>query len=897
MLVLCARDGPASRTKIRRSGLNQPFVVRFDYRDMIPVRLSVRNFLCYRENVPTLDFQGIHVACLCGSNGHGKSALLDAITWCLWGESRAKTQDALISYGAEEMRVELEFVARDTSYRVIRSRSRGGGRRRQGSTDLQFQVLGDLEQARPIPGNNIRETQARIEQTIGMDYDSFVNSAFLLQGRADEFTNKTPADRKAVLAKILGLDDYDRLQELAKKHLDENKTGAAEMEGSLTRLVRDIEAIGDPAQELDQIKVHLDAIDRQADDNRRVVDELRAKVTELERRRDQSAELQGQIEAHRREIQQVEMASAAGQERINHYLKLTGDVDAIRAGAGRLAKARERLDLLEATRSRFDRLTEHENRLLRAIEGSRSMLEGQVKQLIHRVEVELPPKANAEDELIEQRERAHAHLESLEEEKTRVVAGQDKLNKLSTVIGEAQGAAERYRLEGLALRSKLELLDHSSREGAGAVCPLCQTSLGGDGCGRLAQTYQKDIAEKRNLYRQNQASLQRLEAGKADLGKDVDQQQKALTTALREGDARIQRLELLVRESREAQSELAQVKSQLEIVRTSLESKAFAQAEHSALETVREQIKSLGYSEEERQQCYADTRALQPFEQQLASLSQAQDNLPAEEESLTSIRELLERRRDDLKLVQQRRQADEEAISQLPLWQQRLAEAEVVQSRIQDSRQAAIARQGWLEGERQRLLNLRGEVAKDEARLAVYREDEGIYQELMTAFGRQGIQAMLIETVVPRLEEEANVLLGRMTDNRMHVKMETQRERRSGQGDPIETLQINVSDELGPRSYEMYSGGESFRVNLALRIALSKVLAQRMGAPLPTLFIDEGFGSQDAAGRERILDVISAIEDDFDKIIVITHLEELKDAFPVRIEVQKEETGSTFWIS
>ena len=366
---------------------------------------------------------------------------------------------------------------------------------------------------------------------------------------------------------------------------------------------------------------------------------------------------------------------------------------------------------------------------------------------------------------------------------------------------------------------------------------------------------------------------------------------------MREGDARIQRLELLVRESREAQSELAQVKSQLEIVRTSLESKAFAQAEHSELETVREQIKSLGYSEEERQQCYADARVLQPFEQQLASLSQAQDNLPAEEESLTRIHELLERRRDDLKLVQQQRQADEETISQLPLWQQRLAEAEVVQSRIQDSRQAAIVRQGWLEGERQRLINMRGEVLKDEARLAVYREDEGIYQELMTAFGRQGIQAMLIETVVPRFEEEANTLLGRMTDNRMHVKMETQRDRRSGQGDPIETLQINVSDELGPRSYEMYSGGEAFRVNLALRIALSKVLAQRMGAPLPTLFIDEGFGSQDAAGRERILDVISAIEDDFDKIIVITHLEELKDAFPVRIEVQKEETGSTFWIS
>ncbi len=82
-----------------------------------------------------------------------------------------------------------------------------------------------------------------------------------------------------------------------------------------------------------------------------------------------------------------------------------------------------------------------------------------------------------------------------------------------------------------------------------------------------------------------------------------------------------------------------------------------------------------------------------------------------------------------------------------------------------------------------------------------------------------------------------------------------------------------------------------------MRIALSKVLAQRVGAPLPTLFIDEGFGTQDGAGRERIMDVISSIQDEFDKIIVITHLEDLKDMFPARIEVQKNGDGSTLWLS
>jgi exonuclease SbcC len=90
----------------------------------------------------------------------------------------------------------------------------------------------------------------------------------------------------------------------------------------------------------------------------------------------------------------------------------------------------------------------------------------------------------------------------------------------------------------------------------------------------------------------------------------------------------------------------------------------------------------------------------------------------------------------------------------------------------------------------------------------------------------------------------------------------------------------------------MFSGGEAFRVNFAIRLALSRVLAQRAGARLQTLVIDEGFGSQDAIGRQRLVEAINMVQSDFARILVITHLEELKDAFPSRIEVEKASTGS-----
>jgi exonuclease SbcC len=184
------------------------------------------------------------------------------------------------------------------------------------------------------------------------------------------------------------------------------------------------------------------------------------------------------------------------------------------------------------------------------------------------------------------------------------------------------------------------------------------------------------------------------------------------------------------------------------------------------------------------------------------------------------------------------------------------------------------------------------EVTKQEKSRLLHQalNEENIYKELAEAFSKKGIQALLIEQALPEIEIEANRLLAKMTDNRMSLRLETQRETKKG--DTIETLDIKIADELGTRNYEMYSGGEAFRIDLALRIALSRLLIRRAGASLPILIVDEGFGTQDSSGRERLVDAISSIQDDFEKIFVITHLEELKDRFPVLINVTKTANGS-----
>ena len=183
---------------------------------MIPLSLRLRNFMSYGEHVPPLDFTPITTACLTGDNGHGKSALLDAITWALWGQTRAKSIDDIVRLGQDECEVEFAFDLEGDRYRVLRKRSL---RTRSGLSALELHGFDPATRSyRALSGNSIRETEAKIAHILHMNYDTFVNSVFILQGRADEFTTRRPGERKRILSEILGLSVFDELQTRARIH-------------------------------------------------------------------------------------------------------------------------------------------------------------------------------------------------------------------------------------------------------------------------------------------------------------------------------------------------------------------------------------------------------------------------------------------------------------------------------------------------------------------------------------------------------------------------------------------------------------------------------------------------------------------------------------------------------
>ena len=861
---------------------------------MIPLKLTLSNFLCYRENVPPLNFNGVHVACICGSNGHGKSALLDSITWALWGKARGKVQDEMISYGADECRVELDFSSRDENYRVIRSHGRGGRRRRGGASDLQLMIL-DGDAARPITGDMIRETQARIDQTVGMDYDTFINSAFLVQGRADEFTNKTPTERKAVLSKILGLETYDKLQIRAREGNSWAENTVKISEGNVDRLRRELDQLVAPTAELKTVETTLFNANKDLEEQKVKTSALRDQVTELRRQQASLEKSSERMVVLAKEAEQFESAHKVSQQQVVAFEKLISQASTIREGSAQLTAARNAFARLEEAGQTFDELERLRVSTSARIDLKRTQLESQIQQISTDIESRLNPKIQELEQIQTNQILLQEQGPEFDERATVLARERENLQGISIQIGQLQSALERSVSEGKDLAAKKELLEGAN--GQDPICPLCRTPLREDGCVRLVETFETDIESKREEYRTISARVKILQGEASELENRLPQQELALNQAQTNWQVELQQLEQQLKDSQQARLELEEATPRLKTMRITLADNSFAAEDSAQLKRLEEQIKELDYDPATRQQMFRESQNLEAFAQQEQLLEQAEAGLPGAKDAEEQNSALAARRREELTEMETQAAKTKGALARLTTLEAEFTQEEQLEREIGVRVQQSIDRQGYLRGQVERQESLADELRSETARLNALQDEQSIYQELAVAFGRQGVQAMLIETVVPRLEDETNLLLGRMTDNRMNVKLETQRDRASGNGDPRETLDIIVSDELGPRGYEMFSGGEAFRVNLAMRIALSKVLAQRTGAPLPTLFIDEGFGTQDAIGRERILDVISAIGNDFEKVLVITHLDDLKEAFPVSIEVLKDVNGSTFWIN
>ncbi len=785
------------------------------------------------------------------------------------------------------MEVALTFAAGEATYRMVRKHSKGGGRRGAARmVDLQA-ATGDGY--RSLTEGSVAETEAQVQRLLRMSYDTFVNSAFLLQGEADRFTTSKPAQRKETLADILGLSLYERLQDRAKERV-------REYDAQLLRNQLDREAT---AREL----ANRPEVEQALDDARRMPEGLaphlsvaraeeaavEARVASLERVQEEADRLREAVGQRAAEAERLEAQAEQARERAARYGNVLERRAEILDGAGRLVAGQQRLAELGEAQQQDASLERRATELEYAIAQEADRLASEADRLRDRTERELRPR-------VERGRAAQATLrdsaqadEGIVRQREGVLARRAELDAAVRAVERLEADNQRLDAELAELRGGYRML----REGE-THCPLCGTPLGADGLAHLRQERERQGRERRAQFDDNGRELAALVPKRAHMEAALAEAEAALERAQRDHAAKKAALEREVEEGLAASAELASLAPGLDALARRMADEDFARDERESLAGLGEQRAQLAYDPAMHVEVRETARALEAYAELARDLRDAEERLPQEQAALAEFTSLAAARRGEAQEAQ-RRLAD---------IARQLEDAPALRAELDaksGERRALEARVAELQGE-ERLHSLQLEqMAAREAELAVLQQSQvelqaakTSYGVLVDAFGRGGIQALLIEAALPELEAQANDLLARLTDHRMTLSLETQRQNR--RGDVSETLEIRIADELGTRSYELFSGGEAFRIDFALRVALAKLLASRAGAPLRTLFIDEGFGTQDPSGRERLVEAIQIIQDEFDLILVVTHIEEMKEAFPVRIDVSKDDTGSSLQV-
>ncbi|MFN3387212.1 MAG: AAA family ATPase, partial [Candidatus Thermochlorobacter sp.] len=444
---------------------------------MIPKRLCLKNFLSYGEKPCELNFDQFHVACIVGKNGAGKSSLLESIAWCIWGESPRGKNKEVIRQGARQAQVEFEFEQNEQLYRIVRT-ARHSKRNVTQRVDF-FYWDAESERFKPLSDKKITETEKRISKVVGMSYDTFINSVFLLQGRSNEFTVQDAARRKEILAEILQIGRYAEIAECAKERRRQLEQKDTQLKLYLELLGRELEEEPKINQDLAAAQARLSELVQQKE---KLDDELAQCEKELEALKQKEIDLATEsahlrnIETRAKEcqkqIEEQEREKSILTEKLSKREQVEQDVK-------EYERLKAELDALESVAEQYHRLRERLHNTQSQIQLARQKLEQEIKIEQQRFEALKKEEARYQNE-INRKHEAQVELAQLREKLNtlqEMIADLPKLRRDAEELAKESGTIAAKVQSCKQQMSEIEKKGKAFKELKETNCPVCHSEL------------------------------------------------------------------------------------------------------------------------------------------------------------------------------------------------------------------------------------------------------------------------------------------------------------------------------------------------------------------------------------------------------------------------------------
>lgn len=807
---------------------------------MRPERLEMRGLASFRD-ATTLDFDGADLFVLAGPTGAGKSSVIDAIVFALYGSvpryDDRRLVAPVITQGQLEARVRLTFSVEGRRYaatRVVR-RTRTGATTKEARLE-QLTATDDGDHAEVLAGT-ADELTSQVEQLLGLTFDHFTKTVVLPQGDFQEFLHAKPKDRQDLLVELLDLDVYRRVAQAARRRAE---AADARVVALLDRL--DTELAGATEEAVAEAARAVERLERA----QRLVDEATPELARLE-------------EAGRERRRE---ATGAG-ERLS-TLRTLQPPDGVAAVADRIDAADR--SVTEAARALEEATAAREG----AEEAAGALPDAAVVRSVLELETEAAELRRRRADAVGGHERAVTARQ----------AATDRLEEATRALEEATAAVRDVERRHLAHALAVDLE-------VGGECPVCRTTV----TELPPVSADEDVERARAAQAAADAARREAEAALRATERTATQAESSLeglTTQLERLDTRLASARAELPEPQVATAEIERLGVRLEEV--SREAAAAVRAERDArlaLEAARRERTELDRTVE------AAWEEVDRARMAVASLDPPtvdRDDLAGAWSTLVAWREELEPR-----LVEAAEGAEAAIGEAVAAYRKRLGELRdaVAELGVEDARaelgQLDRAVSAALASASGTLERLRGDVeAATRARREVdeAKREREVARSLGQHLNARNFEQWLLNRALKRLVVGASAILRDLSDGRYSL-------------DVAEDGAFLVVDHLSAderRPAKTLSGGETFLASLSLALALAEhvaELAAEGSARLEALFLDEGFGTLDAETLDTVAAAIEELGARGRMVGIITHVRDLAERIPVRFEVRRTASSST----
>jgi exonuclease SbcC len=793
------------------------------------MRLNSLRLLNFRQHADShIEFHD-GLTGIIGANGSGKTTILEAIAWALYGQDAARGKKETIRWmragAGAKVRVELEFELGGHRYRVVR-----------GLTQAELYLDGSDA---PI-ANSLTGVTDVLRRRLGMSRDEFFNTYFTGQKELDVMAAMAPSERAQFLSRVLG---YERLRVAQRLVKDRARLLGAESAGVRTTMpdAPSIERVhAEASQRLTQA---TDRATRSAECRAQAMGVLADVVPRWLAAQQEREQLQEALSELR--VAESEASSyARDAERVGREL---ADIAAAEAELEPLATELVPLAALSEELQRLDQLAREDGRRQAMLETERG-LDDEVRRLRERhTKIETAPRLEEDVTLELEQRRALLELIEGELEAKRTEWVRDRQ--------EAETKHVALRQQYADVKDNRERLVATGEEGE---CPTCERPLR-DHYHLVLEHFDEQMDALVADGRYFKSRLEQLDEMPPEI-REIDERRRATFDDVSKLERRLTKVQLAVQE-------LAQLSRDLQAKETRY---AQVTADRVALPSGYDAARRAAVERELQRLRPLDARATRLATQleRRGALESERDRAAAGMTAAQTRVEASSARRDVLSFSEQRyadlRARHERAASEL-----RTAELDAVAAAgEQTGAHAAVARAA----------QAREELERARATLDALDRQKRLHDELDRAY--TDLRTDLNVQLRPEMSELASAFLAELTDAR-YDELELD-----------DSYNLTVLEDGVPKP--VISGGEQDIANLCLRLAISQMIAERAGQTFSLLILDEVFGSLDESRRQNVVALLRGLQDRFEQVILITHIEQVREGLDRVISVRyDEERGSS----